>query len=151
MKIIKRTNRMIKLSKQSAAIALCMIAFFTLGPVPLEAAPKKLPVTINSAYSFATYPFPWTFTISGAFETSGTVTMEVDFNSNERVVHCVYTFVAPEGTIIIREQCTMPPDPWQGRWEIVTGTGAYGNLKGNGSALMPGNQENWVGFIYSGL
>ena len=75
--------------------------------------------------------------------------MLTDFNSHGNRIHCVYTFVAPEGTIIIHEECVYStPLQGQGRWEIVSGTGAYTNLKGNGSALMPGNQENWVGFIY---
>lgn len=146
---------MIKLFNQSAAIALCTIAFFMIGSVPSQAAPKKQAITINSIYDFGGgYPFPGTFTISGAFEASGTVTMEVAGNPHAPIFHCLYRFVALDengdetGTIIIREQCVASPDPWQGRWEIVSGTGAYEGLRGNGSALMPGNQENWVGFIY---
>jgi len=80
--------------------------------------------------------------------------MEVADIAHAPIFHCLYTFVALDengdetGTIIIREQCVASPDPWQGRWEIVSGTGAYEGLQGNGSALMPGNQENWVGFVY---
>jgi hypothetical protein len=89
-----------------------------------------------------------TFYTHRALEIEGTVTMEV-FHPNAQVFHCLYTFVAPEGTIIIRERCVYAtPLQGQGRWEIVSGTGAYANLQGNGSALMPGNQENWKGFIY---
>ena len=132
----------------SAAIVLCTIAFFTIGSQPSQAAPRKRAVTINSAYTFNTYPFPGTFTISGAFETSGTVTMEVESIPTTSIFHCLYRFVAPEGTIVIREQCHFATDPDQGRWEIVSGTGAYANLRGNGSALMPGNLELWQGFIY---
>ena len=113
-----------------------------------DPAPQKTPITINSVYDFSSYPFPGTFYTHGALEIAGTVTMVVDFNSNGNRIHCVYTFVAPEGTFIIHEECVYStPLQGQGRWEIVSGTGAYTNLKGNGSALMPGNQENWVGFI----
>ena len=133
----------------SAAIALCMIAFFTIGSVPSQAAPKKTPITINSSYDFSVYPAEGTLTISGAFVASGTVTMEYAFNHNFTIAHCLYIFVAPEGTITIREECVFAtPLQGQGRWEIVSGTGDYENLRGNGSALMPGNQENWEGFIY---
>ena len=132
----------------SAAIALCTIACFTMSSVPSQAAPKKTAITINSEYDFGSYPFPGTFYTHGALEIEGTVTMEVDFNANSTRAHCLYTFVAPGGTFIIREECVFAtPLQGQGRWEIVSGTGAYANLKGNGSALMPGNQENWVGFI----
>jgi hypothetical protein len=138
-----------KLLKLSPAIALCMIAFFTIGSA--QAAPKKAAVTIRSIYVLCPgcYPtFQGTFTISGAFETSGTVTMVVDFNSDRTRAHCLYTFVDGNGTITIREECVFATDPAQGRWEIVSGTGAYENLRGNGSALMPGNQENWEGVIF---
>ena len=139
----------------SAAIALCMIAFFTIGSVPSQAAPKKTPVTINSVYTYlipGTLTFTGTFTINiggGAFVTTGDATMVVDLNSHGNRAHCLYTFEADEGTLIIREECTFSTDPAQGRWEIVSGTGAFEGLRGNGSALMPGNQENWVGFIYN--
>ena len=135
----------------SAAIALSLIALFTAGSVPSQAAPKKAPITINSIYT--AHPAPTTFTgtfyTHGALEIAGTVTMEVNFISHS-AVHCEYTFVPSDGsgTFIIDEECNFTTDPRQGRWEIVGGTGAYENLKGNGSALMPGNQELWEGFIY---
>ena len=134
----------------SAAIALLLIAFFTTSWVPSPTmSAKKTPITINSVYDFSSYPFPGTFYTHGALEIAGTVTMEVDINSNGNRFHCLYTFVAPEGTFIIREECVFStPLQGQGRWEIVSGTGAYKNLRGNGSALMPGNEENWKGFIY---
>ena len=131
----------------SAAIALLLIAFFTtswLAPTP---TPKKTPITINSAFDFSSYPYPGTFYTHGALEIQGTVTMEVD-GTNFPILHCLYTFVAPEGTFTAKENCTFATSPALGRWKIVNGTGAYANLRGNGFALMPGNQENWVGFIY---
>ena len=131
----------------SPAIALCIIAFFTIGSA--QAAPKKTPVYINSTFTAGAYPtFTGTFTITGAFEESGTVTMVVDFNINGTRAHCFYTFVGENGTITAREECTYATDPAQGRWEIVSGTGAYENLRGNGSSLMPPHHENWQGVIY---
>ena len=86
----------------------------------------------------------------GAIETSGTVTMEADFNPNGTRAHCLYVFDDGTGTITIREQCVFatPLLPGRGRWEIVGGTGAYAGLRGNGSALMPDIRELWEGFIY---
>ena len=133
----------------TSAIVVCIIALFTMGWVPSPtSAPNKTPITINSSYEFSSYPFPGTFYTHGALEIQGTVTMEVDFNSNGTRAHCLYTFVAPGGTFTVKEQCVFATSPAQGRWEIVSGTGDYANLKGNGSALMPGNEENWEGFIY---
>jgi len=132
----------------TSAIVVCIIAIFTTGWVFPTPALKKTPITINSVYDVSVYPLPGTFYTHGALEISGTVTMEV-YHPNAQVFHCSYTFVAPEGTFIVHEECVYAtPLQGQGRWEIVSGTGAYTNLKGNGSALMPGNQENWVGFIY---
>ena len=113
-----------------------------------KTASRPTSITINSVYDLSSYPFHGTFYTHGALEIEGTVIMEV-YHPNAIIFHCVYTFVAPQGTFIIHEECVYAtPLEGQGRWEIVSGTGAYTNLKGNGSALMPGNQENWVGFIY---
>lgn len=132
----------------SAAIAVCAVAI-GMSSAPAQAEPKKEAITINSIYDFGGgYPFPGTFEMSGAIETSGTVTMEVGGNPNSQIFHCLYLFFAPEGTLTIREQCVFATDPAQGRWEIVSGTGAFEGLRGNGSALMPDIRELWEGFIY---
>ena len=131
-----------------SAIGLLLIAFSTTSWVSPTPAAKKTPVTINSVYDLSSYPFHGTFYTHGALEIEGTVIMEV-YHPNATIFHCVYTFVAPEGTFIIHEECVYAtPLKGQGRWEIVSGTDAYANLRGNGSALMPGNEENWKGFIY---
>ena len=146
----------------SAAIALCVIAFFTMGSVPCYSAPTPVPVTITAAYDFSTFPnTTGTFTTSGALTISGTSTMHVDLNVNGIRAHCVVTlFPSTGGTIIIDQQCqfaTSMPAPYptgqgKGRWEIVSGTGAYANLNGNGSLTMPviqqGIEEAMTGFIY---
>src|SRR5437016_1427836 len=102
--MIKSTNSR-RLS--SAAIALCMIAFFTIGSVRSQAAPKKQAITINSVYTARLGPttFTGTFTMSGAVVTSGTARMEVHFIGPS--AHCLYTFESTDGsgTIIIQEQC----------------------------------------------
>jgi hypothetical protein len=145
MEIIMNQNKFF-----SSVIALLLIAFFTTSWVFPTPAAKKGPIIINSVYDLGgPYPFQGTFYTHGALEIEGTVTMEVDVNPNATRFHCLYTFAGPEGTIIIREECIFAtPVQGQGRWEIVSGTGAYAHLKGNGSALMPGNEENWVGVIY---
>jgi hypothetical protein len=136
-----------------ALLAAFVVAIFTT-TLSSQAAPQKIGVAINSEYDFGGgYPFPGTFTMSvdGVVVAAGTVTMEVGSNENGMRFHCLYRFTptsGPAGTFIIREQCAFAPEPDRGRWEIVSGTGAYENVKGNGSALMPGNQENWIGSLY---
>jgi hypothetical protein len=62
--------------------------------------------------------------------------------------HCVVVLVTSDGTITIHQECVFTTNPPQGRWEIVSGTGAYANLKGNGSLTMPPNTEAMTGTIY---
>jgi hypothetical protein len=146
-----------------AAIALCVIAFFTMGSVPSASASTPIPVTITAAYDFSNFPnVTGTFTTTGALTISGTSTMHVELNPFNGVrAHCVVTLIAPNGTIIIDQQCqfaTSMPAPYpngqgKGRWEIVGGTGAYANLNGNGRLTMPTSaqgfpEEAMTGFIY---
>src|SRR6476620_4034923 len=133
---------MIKLIKKLTVVA-AFAAVFCVMTQGVKAEPQKIAVSINSEYSFDSYPFPGTFTMSvdGVVVAAGTVTMEVASNQNGIRFHCLYRFTptsGPVGTFIIREQCVFAVEPDRGRWEIVSGTGAYENVKGNGSALMPG-------------
>jgi len=79
--------------------------------------------------------------------------MHVEVNHNGTIAHCVLTLIASDGTgtIILHQQCEFAtPYPYRGRWEIVSGTGAYANLRGNGSTTMPDppDTEEMTGFIY---
>src|SRR5437879_3386377 len=149
----------------SAAIALCAIAFFTMGSAPSASALTPVPVTITGVYDFTNFPnTTGTFTASGALgNLSGTSTMHVDPNYDGIRAHCVVTLIPSNGlgTIIIDQQCqfaTSMPAPYttgqgKGRWEIVGGTGAYANLNGNGSLTMPTSaqgfpEEAMTGYLY---
>ena len=145
----------------SVAITLLLIAFFTTSWVSPTQAQKPTPVSITVPFEFTGGEFPiftftGPFTISGAFEASGTAIMVAQLNTNAMVYHCIWTLTADNGgTFILHEYCQMGSTPVKGRWEIVSGTGIYANLRGNGSSLMPdvGNpdisQENLTGVIYS--
>jgi hypothetical protein len=133
----------------SAAITLCMIAFFTMGPVPAYSAPKPTPVTITAVFDFSTFPdVAGTFTTSGALTISGGATMHVGFNADGVRAHCVVMLITSDGTIIIHQECQFATSPPKGRWEIVSGTGAYANLRGNGPLLMPDDEEAMTGVIF---
>jgi hypothetical protein len=133
----------------SAAIALCVIAFFTMGSAPSALALTPTPVTITGTYDFSTFPdVTGTFTTTGALTISGDTTMHIGPNENGTRAHCVVTLIAPDGVIIIHQECQFATSPPAGRWEIVSGTGAYANLRGNGSLTMPDDEEAMTGFIY---
>ena len=133
----------------SAAIALCVIAFFTMGSAPSASASTPIPVTITATFDFSNFPnVSGTFTTTGALTISGPATMHVDLNFNGTTAHCVVTLIAPDGNIIIHQECQFATSPPRGRWEVVSGTGAYANLNGNGSLTMPPDSEAMTGFIY---
>jgi hypothetical protein len=121
----------------------------TARSVASHSAPEPTPVTITATFDFSTFPdVTGTFTTSGALEISGVATMHVGLNANGTRAHCVVTLITSDGTIVIHQECQFATDPSKGRWEIVSGTGAYANLKGNGSLLMPDDEEAMTGVIY---
>lgn len=144
----------------SAAIALLLIGFFTTSWVSPTPALKRTPVTITCPFDFSGGTFPnlvytGTFTTEGltSGNTTGTATMDANFNATVQRIHCVWTLIDGYGTFTLREDCVFAASTWQGRWQIVSGTGAYANLKGNGSSLMPdrGDGKFWevlTGFTY---
>ena len=134
-----------------AAVALCVIAFFTIGSVPSASASTAIPVTITATFDVANFPnVSGTFITTGALTISGPATMHVDLNPFNGIrAHCVVTLIASNGTIIIDQQCQFASSPPKGRWEIVGGTGAYANLNGHGSLTMPPPLvEAMTGVIY---
>lgn len=133
-----------------AVIAPCMIAFFTMSWKPSSQA-LRTPVTITAVYDFSTFPnVSGTFTTTGALTISGTTTMEVGPNKNGNRAHCVVVLTPSDGsgTITIHQECEFATSIPKGQWQIVSGTGAYADLKGNGSLTMPPFTEAMTGFIY---
>ncbi len=106
-------------------------------------------VTITGVFDFSTFPnTTGTFTTTGALNISGDATMVVGVISTP-VAHCVVTLYAPDGIIVIDQNCNFSTPTPKGQWKIVSGTGAYVNLKGNGSLTMPPNTEAMTGVIFN--
>ena len=144
--LVTRQNKIL-----SAAIAFCMVAFFTMGSLPSVSATTPTPVTITGVFDFSTFPnLSGTFTTTGALTISGPATMHIDPLAFGTVAHCVVTLIPSNnsGTIVIDQECQFASSPPKGRWEIVSGTGAYANLQGNGSLTMPPNTEAMTGVIF---
>ena len=134
----------------SAAIVLCTIALFTTSWKPFSRSDHR-PVTITAVFDYSTFPnVKGTFTTSGALRISGNSTMDIHpYNSGGPRAHCVVVLTAKHGTITIHQQCQFITTPANGKWQIVSGTGRYAGLNGNGSLLMPPNTEAMTGFINS--
>jgi hypothetical protein len=74
------------------------------------------------------------FTSTGDPTVAGTYTMDIDMVGTDSL-HCSQTLtVASAGSITIISDCSMTTKT--GTWYITEGTGAYANLKGNGSLIM---------------
>lgn len=136
----------------SVLIVLCISFVFTTSFKSLsKAKATRTPVTITAVYDFSTFPnVSGTFTTTGALTISGTTTMVISPNQNGIRGHCVVVLTPSDGsgTITIHQECEFATSPPKGQWQIVSGTGAYANLRGNGSLLMPPNTEAMTGFIF---
>src|SRR6266508_5314836 len=130
---------------------LLALGCFAVGSVPSASASTAAPVTITATFDLSGFPdVTGTFITSGALTISGPCTMHVELNPFNGIrAHCVVTLIAPDGNIIIHQECQFATSPPSGRWEIVSGTGAYANLNGNGPLTMPPpTTEAMTGFIY---
>ena len=103
----------------------------------LQANGQSSPVSIRTSFTGGAFPtLTGTFTTNGAIETSGDIVMDMYPNVSGIRSHFVLTLVSSNGTITIHQNCVFSNLSSKGNWKIVNGTGAYTNLKGNGSVLM---------------
>jgi hypothetical protein len=104
------------------------------------------PVTIHTSITGA-YPDGTTFTgtvsIIGAISQTGTFVMQTE--ALGMALHCNLVLELPDGTLTIRMNCNM--GTLNGRCKILSGTGAYENVKGEGSLVMPVPDEIMIGVV----
>jgi hypothetical protein len=130
-------------------LSICVLSLSGFKQDNVNAKMARQPVTITAVFSIFDGPhWTGTFTTSGALTVSGDAVMDIGLNQNGVRAHCVVELTAPDGTITIHQECEFKTNPPKGEWQIVSGTGAYANLKGNGSLTMPPATEAMVGYIY---
>ena len=106
---------------------------------------KPTSVTITMTITGGTFPtFTGPITTTADVIPPGEGSMFV--NSFGNVFHCIITLITSEGTLTIREECNKTT--FMGQWQIMEGTGAYVNLRGNGKVMMPRGFEVLEGVIY---
>lgn len=80
-------------------------------------------------------------TYTGAVEVSGGITgsgtFEMPTKALGMALHCILVVDLPDGDITFRLNCSMKT--LNGHWQVVDGTGAYEELKGQGSLVMINN------------
>ena len=110
---------------------LVLLSAATLALASASSATTGQAVTINS--QIVVGPFTGTWTATGALADSGTlVEPSVNFVGNGQL-HIERVFTGTQGTITIRIQSTLVgPGTFTGYWVVVSGTGAYANLHGEG-------------------
>ena len=137
-----------------SSLILCLLALFIWGCSETDVAPAadpsafdaqalqqdaskadhKLPVTF---YTVATGSEGTTYTgtveIEGAINATGTYVMPT--KTLGQALHCTLILTLPDGTITIRMNCNMVTS--DGRWKVLDGSGAYEDLHGGGSLVMP--------------
>ena len=138
-------------------IAACIMAFFMMNSfkaIPSASASKALTldkaeaITIFATTTSAqgsTYYGP--VTLSGAINATGTYVMPTE--QHGMALHCLFVLSLPEGTITIRMNCNLVTS--NGVWKILEGTGAYQNLKGGGSLVMPNDTDEVLTGTVRGL
>jgi hypothetical protein len=124
-----------------------LLSAATLALAPASPATTGQAVTINSQVQTAPVaPFYGTWTATGAIVDSGTlVEPYVHFVGNGQL-HIERVLTGAQGTITIRIQSTLTSfvgdtGTFTGYWVVVSGTGAYSNLHGQGlrAATIDGN------------
>lgn len=113
------------------AAALVVAAILAPGPASRAAGPEPVSIVIHD-FLVSEDTAVGTFEASGAVETSGGESQVVRVDGF--TLHCVHTLTNAEGTIVIHSQCNMVTS--EGQWRVVSGTGAYTGLQGNGSLAM---------------
>ncbi len=110
---------------------------------------ESAPITIFTSGPFdpVTSTATGTVEVSGAFNATGTLEMQIEFLGN--AIHCNLVLTLPAGTITIRMNCNGVT--FNGVWQILEGTGAYQNLKGNGSLVMPNDLDEILTGTVRGL
>ncbi len=121
----------------SAAIALCMIAFFSMSWAPLSSKNTN-PIFKSSKYhqpesvEIRFYRIVGkTFTMEGAINTTGTFTF-IPESTGQEAYHCTAILNSNDGfsTLVATAHCNRIT--MEGVWHIESGTGIFADVEGEG-------------------
>jgi hypothetical protein len=124
-------------------VAFLMLSSFKTNPSPSllksQTFGSGVPITITSSNTetLDNVNYFGDVEVEGAINASGTYTMSTQILG--MALHCTFILDLPAGDITIRMLCNM--HTLNGRWTVLSGTGAYQNLSGGGSLFMPGIEE----------
>ncbi len=84
-----------------------------------------------------------TFTTEGAITSSGTWRMEV--TTTGKAFHCINTLTSSAGTLVAISHCNN--QTMNGVWQVISGTGIFEDIRGNGTLMMLSYGEEWEGTV----
>jgi hypothetical protein len=110
-------------------------------------ASTSVPVTIQSTVVLG--PFTGTWSASGGINDSGTLAETTVFVAGNGEVHIVRDVTGSQGTFTLRidSKAFSQPDgtvDFTGQWVVITGTGAYADLHGQGTRSAVANTNGVV-------
>ena len=123
--------------------AFVMLSTFTSFKFPHPTATKPLKFKTGESVEFIFYRPSTVLDASGAINATGKWAMNVRVTGS--AFHCVNTMTFPDGVIVAVSNCNFVT--MKGNWHILSGTGAYAGLEGNGSLVMYSYGEEWEGTI----
>ena len=115
-----------------------MLLLLGVSFISLTSCKKKdsgVPATITGTNLNSPKPgtLTGTFIATGGLNTSGTHVMLVQPVGTDSL-HCTWTMTAREGTFVMLQDCSLTT--MTGSWHIISGTGHYTALRGNGTLIM---------------
>jgi hypothetical protein len=118
-------------ARVSIRLALAIVCALLALPAPaLATPPEEVTIEAEGLY-YGSSPYMGDFIASGLFFDSGSVTIWTWY-SNWFVVHSYALLESSEGSILIHSQGLRTGTVLEGRWVILSGTGLYENLHGEG-------------------
>jgi len=149
-----KSNKMKRSVISISIFAMCMMAFLITSSFKTNSAAsalkapnfvsgESLTITSSNTTSLDGINYTGDVELDGAINASGTYVMPTQVMG--WALHCTFILSLPNGTITIRMLCNMRT--LNGRWTVLSGTGAYQNLSGGGSLTMPGIEEVLVGTV----
>jgi hypothetical protein len=157
---VNRALRFTPLALAVVAVGLAAaIGFGTLNAVAAQSSAKRFELVFNGRHEPATggaYPLGWrhtgTFTSSAPFCSSGTgVDLAVDLLDGRDDIR-LYTCDDGSGSLTLQhEMFEEHKAPWTNTWRILSGTGRYADLRGEGEyrgEFLSGDPEFTLTVVY---
>lgn len=134
--------------KRGFAFVVGIVAFATLlmlssFKIPNQISTNSPKFKVGESVDFTFHRPSRVLDAHGAIHATGKWAMSVTVTG--KAFHCINTMTFPDGEIIAISNCNTVT--MKGTWHVISGTGAYEGIKGNGSLVMLSYGEEWEGTV----